>query len=188
MSDTLHKKVVLIAGATGALGSALVGEFAQTEAQLALTSTSPQKLEQLATEIGLTEERVFTVVADVTQADKVQDLMAAVVAHFGRVDVLLNTVGGWSGGRPVEKTSVEEWNQMLTLNLHSVFLLSRAALPTMLEAGWESSRRARAWHVGPPGRHIRWRPGRCARSGQPYLPGHADGRWARRRGDGSSGR
>lgn len=136
MSDALHEKVVLITGATGALGSAIVGEFAQTEALLALTSRSPQKLEQLVIETGSSAERVFTMVSDVTQADQVQDLMAAVVAHFGRVDVLLNTVGGWSGGQPVEKTSVEEWNQMLTLNLHSAFLLSRAVLPTMLEAGW----------------------------------------------------
>jgi NAD(P)-dependent dehydrogenase (short-subunit alcohol dehydrogenase family) len=98
ISNTLRDKVVLITGATGALGSTVVGEFAQTEAQLALTSTSPQKLEQLAAEIGLPEERVFSVVADVTQADRVEVLMAAVVAHFGRVDVLLNTVGGWSDG------------------------------------------------------------------------------------------
>jgi len=143
MSDKLHDKVVLITGATGALGSAVVGEFAQTEAQLALTSTSPQKLEQLAAEIGLPEERVFSVMADVTQADRVEVLMAAVVVYFGRVDVLLNTVGGWSGGQPVEKTSMEEWNQMLTLNLHSAFLLSRAVLPPMLEAGW-----GRIVHVG----------------------------------------
>jgi NAD(P)-dependent dehydrogenase (short-subunit alcohol dehydrogenase family) len=143
MSDKLHGKVVLITGATGALGSAVVGEFAQTEAQLALTSTSPQKLEQLAAEIGLPEERVFSVVADVTQADRVEVLIAAVVAHFGRVEVLLNTVGGWSGGQSVGETPVEEWNQMLTLNLHSAFLLSRAVLPPMLEAGW-----GRIVHVG----------------------------------------
>ena len=143
MSDKLHDKVVLITGATGALGSAVVGEFAQTEAQLALTSTSPQKLEQLAAEIGRPEERVFSVVADVTQADRVEVLLAAVLTHFGRVDVLLNTVGGWSGGQSVGKTPVEEWNQVLTLNLHSAFLLSRAVLPPMLEAGW-----GRIVHVG----------------------------------------
>lgn len=136
ISDTLRDKVVLISGATGALGSAIVHEFAQTRARLALTSTSPQKLEQLVAGVGLPAEGVLTVVADVTQADGVQDLVAAVMVRFGRVDVLLNTVGGWSGGQPVEKTPVEEWNQALALNLHSAFLLSRAVLPIMLEAGW----------------------------------------------------
>ena len=136
ISDTLRGKVVLITGATGALGSAIVREFAQTEAPLALTSRLAPKLEQLVVETGLPAERVFTVVADVTHADQVEDLMAAVVAHFGRVDVLLNTVGGWSCGKLVGETPLEEWNRMLALNLRSAFLLSRAVLPLMLESGW----------------------------------------------------
>jgi NAD(P)-dependent dehydrogenase (short-subunit alcohol dehydrogenase family) len=111
-------------------------EFAQAQARLALTARSAQKLEQLTAEIGLPAERVFIVTADVTQAKKVKDLTLAVMARFGRIDVLLNTAGGWSGGKPVEETSVEEWDQMLALNLRSAFLLSRAILPHMLEAGW----------------------------------------------------
>jgi NAD(P)-dependent dehydrogenase (short-subunit alcohol dehydrogenase family) len=136
MSDSLRGKVILISGATGALGSAVTREFAQTEAHLALIGRSEQKLERLTTEVGLPVERVFTAVADVTQADGVRDLLEAIVARFERVDVLLNTVGGWSGGKPVGETSVEEWDRMLALNLRSAFLISRAVLPMMLEAGW----------------------------------------------------
>jgi NAD(P)-dependent dehydrogenase (short-subunit alcohol dehydrogenase family) len=136
MSDTLFDKVVLISGATGALGSAVTREFAQTQAHLALSSRSPQKLERLTAEINLPAERVFTVAADVTQAESVEDLMSSVIAHFGRIDVLLNTAGGWSGGKPVGETPVEEWDRMLALNLRSAFLLSRAVLPHLLEAGW----------------------------------------------------
>jgi NAD(P)-dependent dehydrogenase (short-subunit alcohol dehydrogenase family) len=135
-SVVLQGKVVLISGATGALGSAVTREFAQTQARLALTGRSEQKLERLAAEVGLSAERVFTTAGDVTQADGVQDLVEAVAARFGPVDVLLNTVGGWSGGQPVEKTPVEEWERTLTFNLHSAFLLSRAVLPSMLESGW----------------------------------------------------
>ena len=136
MSDELRGKVVLIAGATGALGSAVTREFARTEACLALTGRSEQKLEQLAVEIGLPAERIFTTPADVAQADGVRDLVEGIVARFERVDVLLNTVGGWSGGKPLGETPVEEWEHMLTLNLRSAFLLSRAVLPPMLEFGW----------------------------------------------------
>ncbi len=136
MSDELRGKVVLISGAAGALGSAVTREFARTEARLALTGRSEQKLERLAAEVGLPAERIFTAPADVTQADGVRDLVEAIVARFERVDVLLNTVGGWSGGKPVGETPVEEWDRMLALNLRSAFLLSRAALPLMLEAGW----------------------------------------------------
>jgi NAD(P)-dependent dehydrogenase (short-subunit alcohol dehydrogenase family) len=72
----------------------------------------------------------------VTQAESVDDLMVAVTTQFDSVDVLLNIAGGWSGGKTVGETSVKEWDRMLALNLRSAFLLSRAVLPAMLEAGW----------------------------------------------------
>jgi len=132
----LPEKVVLITGATGALGLAVVREFARTEAHLALAGRSEQKLERLVDEIGLPAERVLAVVADVTRTEEVEGLVATVAARLGRVDVLLNTVGGWDGGKPVGETPVEEWERMLTLNLRTAFLLSRAVLPGMLESGW----------------------------------------------------
>jgi NAD(P)-dependent dehydrogenase (short-subunit alcohol dehydrogenase family) len=134
--DTLRDRVVLITGATGALGSAVTREFAQTQARLALTGRSEQKLEHLMDEAGLPAERVFAVSADVTQAEGVQGLVEAIETHLGRIDVLLNIAGGWRAGKPVGETSVKEWDYMLALNLHSAFLLSRAVVPSMLQAGW----------------------------------------------------
>jgi len=136
MPDTLEDRVVLIAGATGALGSAVAHHFAHTQARLALTGRSAEKLERLAAETGLPGERVLSVAADVAHADAVDELTATVLAHFGRLDALLNTVGGWSGGKPVQETPVEDWDHMMNLNLRTAFLLSRAVLPRMLEAGW----------------------------------------------------
>jgi len=132
----LRDQVILITGATGALGSVVAREFAQTQAYLALTGRSEEKLERLATETGLPAERIFTVAADVTQADGVENLVATVTARFGQVAVLLNVAGGWSGGKSVGETAVEDWDHMLALNLRSAFLLSRAVLPGMIEAGW----------------------------------------------------
>jgi NAD(P)-dependent dehydrogenase (short-subunit alcohol dehydrogenase family) len=131
MADKLDGKVVLISGATGALGSAVARDFARkTGARLALTGRSEQKLERLATEVGLAAERIFTTPADVAQADGVRDLVEGIVARFERVDVLLNS------GKPLGETPVEEWNRLLALNLRSAFLLSRAVLPLMLRSGW----------------------------------------------------
>jgi len=132
----LQDKTILITGATGALGSVVAREFAQTQAYLALTGRSEEKLERLATETGLPAERIFTVAADVTQADGVENLVATVTARFGQVAVLLNNAGGWSGGKSVGETAVEDWDHMLALNLRSAFLLSRAVLPGMIKAGW----------------------------------------------------
>jgi NAD(P)-dependent dehydrogenase (short-subunit alcohol dehydrogenase family) len=136
MPDTLQDRVVLITGATGALGSAVTREFAQTQGYLALTGRSEEKLERLVAETGLPAERVFAAAADVTQADGVDSLVAAITGRFGRIDVLLNVAGGWGGGKPVGETPVEDWDRLLALNLRSAFLLSRAVLPPMLEAGW----------------------------------------------------
>ena len=89
MSDVLNGKVVLITGATGALGSAVTRTFSQTQAYLALTGRSEDKLAQLSAEIGTPPGHVFVQAADVTQAADVDTLVMTVAAHFGRpIDVL----------------------------------------------------------------------------------------------------
>jgi NAD(P)-dependent dehydrogenase (short-subunit alcohol dehydrogenase family) len=137
MAKSLDDRVILIAGATGDLGSAVVREFAtQTEARLALVSRSEEKLHQLVRDGGLAEARTFVYPADVADPDQVEAMMVAVLNHYGQLHVLLNTVGGWSGGDRTEDASLEDWDRMMTLNLQTAFLLSRAVLPPILEAGW----------------------------------------------------
>ena len=136
MSDSLHARVVLIGGATGGLGSAVTREFAKTEARLALTSTSAEELDELAEELDLPEERVLISAVDATDPESVDRLISTIVKRFDGLHVLLNTIGGWGGGKTVAETPVDEWEWMLTLNLRSAFLLSQAVLPHMLDAGW----------------------------------------------------
>jgi NAD(P)-dependent dehydrogenase (short-subunit alcohol dehydrogenase family) len=136
MPKLLSGKVVLISGATGSLGSAVARTFAHTGARLVLTSRSADGLEQLVAVMGLPADDVMTLAADVTQPESVEHLVGAVVERMGAVDVLLNTVGGWSGGKTVGETTIEDWERMIALNLYSAFLLSRQVLPCMLEAGW----------------------------------------------------
>lgn len=134
--EELSGRVVVIAGATGGLGSAVVREFAQTEARLVLVGRSPERLGRLAEEIEGLAERALLASADVTQEADVQRMVQAALDRWGRLDVLLNTVGGWSGGKPVQEITPEEWDRMMALNLRSAFLLSRAVLPPMLKSGW----------------------------------------------------
>lgn len=136
MIGELGGRVVLIGGATGALGSGIAHVFAETEAYLALTSTSGEALEELAGELGLPDERLFLSTVDATDADSIGELVSGVVERFGGLHVLLNTIGGWGGGKTVGDTPVEQWEWMLTLNLRSAFLISRAVLPYMVDAGW----------------------------------------------------
>jgi len=136
MSDTLRDRVVLITGATGSLGTTVARTFAETGARLALTSRSAGGLEQLVAALRVPAERTMTVAGDATQPDQVERLIGAVEARLGGIDVLLNTVGGWRGGKRVGETPLEEWEHMMALNLHSAFHFSRQVLPRMLETGW----------------------------------------------------
>lgn len=136
MSDLLRDRVILIGGATGGLGSAVAREFAKTEARLALTSTSSEELDELAQELDLPNKRILVSTVDATDPESVDRLISTIVERFDGLHILLNTIGGWGGGKTVAETPVDQWEWMLTLNLRSAFLLSQAVLPHMLEAGW----------------------------------------------------
>jgi NAD(P)-dependent dehydrogenase (short-subunit alcohol dehydrogenase family) len=136
-------KVVLIAGATGALGTAVTRRFAGTGARLALTGRSEAKLTALIETLGVAETRLFSWAADATDAEDVQALVNAVLDHFGELHMLLNTIGMYTGGARLQDVSLATWEQTLAVNLRSAFLLSRAVLPPLLEAGW-----GRLVHVG----------------------------------------
>ena len=144
MPEPSCDRVVMITGASGGLGTAVAHEFAQTEARLVLTSHSERALDKLVQELALPDERALAPVADLTRPSEAQDLVETILGRFGRLDVLLNTVGGWAGGQPVAQRAqdgqkddgLQIWERMLALNLNSAFYLSRVVLPPMLEAGW----------------------------------------------------
>ena len=62
-------------------------------------------------------------------------MVAEALDRFGRIDVLVNTVGGYRGGTPVHETAIETWEYLLDLNARSMFVVSRAIIPHMLERG-----------------------------------------------------
>jgi len=128
-------KIALITGATGALGRVVARQFYDAGATLALTSTDEQKLHQLFADLALNPDHLL--IGGVNLSDPVQAEAAVqqMVQRFGRIDILVNTVGGYKGGVPVHQTSVEDWDSMLTLNARVAFIISRAVIPVMLQAG-----------------------------------------------------
>ena len=130
------ERVVLITGATGAVGSVVARTFAATEARLALTARRIEALQELAHQLELAEERTLLWAADLAQADQVDALMGAIADRWGGVDILLNIAGGWAGGKRLADLSEEDWDAMLEMNLRSAFLINRAVLPYMARRGW----------------------------------------------------
>lgn len=128
-------QVVLITGASGALGRVVARQFQEAGARLALTGGSGDTLQQLFADLVLDPQHLVSGAVDATDPAGVEMFVRQVIDQFGRVDVLINTVGGYRAGTPVHETPVEAWDFMMNLNARSVFLMCRAVVPFMLKQG-----------------------------------------------------
>jgi NAD(P)-dependent dehydrogenase (short-subunit alcohol dehydrogenase family) len=117
----MNGKVVLITGGAGALGQTVVPAFVSAGASVILGDLNPPQL-----------SGVTALIADFTDQTQVRDLVNEVLQTSGRLDALINLIGGFATGRVVD-TDVSLWQRMLAMNLTSAFLLSQAVLPSMLE-------------------------------------------------------
>ncbi|MCX7925760.1 MAG: SDR family NAD(P)-dependent oxidoreductase [Fimbriimonadales bacterium] len=128
-------KIVLITGATGALGRVVARQFHQAGATLALCARDEQLLHQLFADLALDPHHLLIGGVDLRSPDDCDRLARAVEDRFGRLDALVNTVGGFSAGPPVHETPLDEWDSMLDMNLRTAFLVSRAIAPILIRTG-----------------------------------------------------
>jgi NAD(P)-dependent dehydrogenase (short-subunit alcohol dehydrogenase family) len=130
---TFSEKVVLVAGGAGGLGRAVSLAFLSEGARLIVTWRNDLEFAALKSaagaNTGLTGYR-----ADVTDDAAVEQLVQRILGDHGRLDVLVNTVGGYAGGKLWESEPAT-LDRMLTLNLRAGFMLARAAAKAMLGQG-----------------------------------------------------
>jgi NAD(P)-dependent dehydrogenase (short-subunit alcohol dehydrogenase family) len=121
-------QVVVVTGATGGLGGAVVHAFLSEGARVwgILGPSSPSRI---------ADPHFATVAADLTAPAEADAAVRKVIEASGKIDVLLHLTGGFAGGKPAAETDDEVWNRMLSLNLHTAIYMARAVLPHMLEAG-----------------------------------------------------
>jgi len=131
-----RNRVVLVTGATGGLGGAVVRVFADEGARLILTGRRQQELDATAAALELDADRTLLLPVNITNPGEVEQVVLAATERFGGIDVLIHVTGGFKAGAPVAETDVETWNVMLNLNLFSAFLAARAVLPGMLARGY----------------------------------------------------
>lgn len=132
--------VAIVTGAYGPTGQALTRKLAAAGVQLVLVGHDDGALSRFVEGLTVEEEllpaeRILALAIDVTDPDSVEQMFAAALARFGRIDCLFNIVGGWRGGASVAETDLETWQEMLDVNATSTFLVSRAILPHMAERG-----------------------------------------------------
>lgn len=129
-------RVVVITGAAGNLGVAVANVFAAAGARLALVDRSPERLPEIFPQLAASPNHFVSPATDVTNADSVAATTDAVHKYFGRIDVLVNTAGGYRAGTPLHQTPLSDWDFMLNLNARSVFAVCRAVIPHLLERGY----------------------------------------------------
>ena len=125
-------KVVFITGAAGNLGVAVAHAFDGAGAKLTLIDHKPGRLQSLFPAWVAGERYLLADGVDANDPAALLQTTQRVVQRFGRIDVLVNTIGGYAGGTPVHELTPEQWDAMFTLNARSAFLVSRAVIPIML--------------------------------------------------------
>lgn len=128
-------KIVLVAGGTGGLGRAVCLAFLEEGCKVAVTYQVPEKWEALQSATGAKKLQLEGVRLDVTDETAVNGLIVNLVGKHGRLDVLVNAVGGYAGGTKLWELEAKVFDKMLALNLRSGFMLSRAVVPVMLKQG-----------------------------------------------------
>jgi NAD(P)-dependent dehydrogenase (short-subunit alcohol dehydrogenase family) len=130
MAERLKDKIGIVTGAGSGIGRACAIALAKEGARVALVGRRKDHIEKVAREIG---NRAFAISADVSQAAEISRLIDQTVNRFGGLNTLVNNAGVLHAGT-VEQITEEQWDHTFNLNVRSVWLLSRAALPHMRKA------------------------------------------------------
>jgi NADP-dependent 3-hydroxy acid dehydrogenase YdfG len=124
-------QVAVVTGASRGIGRAVATALARAGAAVALAARSPAELETVAREIRETGGRAVVVPTDVRQEAQVEGLARRALAEWQRVDVLVNAAGV-AAFAPVTDSKLDDWDQMLAVNLRGAVLGCRAVLPAMI--------------------------------------------------------
>jgi NAD(P)-dependent dehydrogenase (short-subunit alcohol dehydrogenase family) len=135
MAEKFAGKIALVAGGTGGLGRAVSLAFLAEGATVAVTYRRQEEWDALQSAAGANKQSLSGFTVDVTDESAVTALIGNLVAKGGRIDALVNTVGGYAGGVKLWELDAKVWEQMFALNLRSGFVLARAVVPQMLKQG-----------------------------------------------------
>lgn len=133
----LDGRVAVIPGGAGGIGRRLSLALAREGARVAILGRTAERASDLRDEIVAEGSEALLLTADVTHSGDADRAVAATMARFGRVDILINAVGGGAGTalHPAEAYPESEWDRIVDLNLRSAFLATQAAARAMIEGG-----------------------------------------------------
>jgi NAD(P)-dependent dehydrogenase (short-subunit alcohol dehydrogenase family) len=128
-------RVVVVTGAAGNLGGAVARAFRDAGAKLVLVDRKPDRLARLFPDLADSPHHFLATSVDLADVDSVGGMVSEALSRLGRIDVLINAAGGYRAGTPVHETPLQTWDFMLDLNARTVFIVSSAVVPGMLQQG-----------------------------------------------------
>lgn len=134
-TQKLRGKVALITGAGSGMGRASAILFAKEGAKVAVVDIDSKGGNQTVDLIKQDGNEAFFVQEDVSKLKDVEEMIKSTIDKYGRLDILYNNAGIPMAGSPVEKISEELWDRMMNVNLKSVFLAAKIAIPIMKKQG-----------------------------------------------------
>ena len=129
----MSNHIVLVAGGTGGLGRAVSLAFLRHGSTVIVTYRHDGELAELKAIAGADASRLTASLTDVTDEVAVQKLVDQIVADHSRLDVMVNTVGGYVGGPRLWELDSKTFDRMLSLNVRSGFALAKASVQPMLK-------------------------------------------------------
>ncbi|MGM4985849.1 MULTISPECIES: SDR family NAD(P)-dependent oxidoreductase [Rhizobium] len=127
--------VVMVTGAAGNLGRAVVHELVANRYLLVCVERGFEALERLSANVGQPSDMVHLSGIDLTDADACKGAVDRTLEKFGRIDALVNTVGGFETG-PVSEAGIDQWDRLFRMNAQTAYTISAAVLQPMQQAGY----------------------------------------------------
>lgn len=128
----LMNNVVIITGSVGNLGLATARACQAAGAKTVLVDRSNDRLRENYPDLVDSPNHLFAGGVDLMNPESLGRMVQSASEQFGRIDALVNTVGGYRGGRPVHETDLSDWDFLFGVNLRTTLLCCRAVIPQML--------------------------------------------------------
>jgi len=131
--NSLKDKVAIITGAVGNLGRTTARGFQQAGAHTVLVDRSPDRVGDVFKDIAGSTNHLLVGGIDLSDPASLGKLIEQTLSRFGRVDVLVNTVGAFRGGKPAHEADPADWDFLFNANVRTTLLCCRAVIPQMLK-------------------------------------------------------